>query len=152
MTGTDIDIDGLLPHRRPMRLVDEILEADETHAVTRCVVQANWPLVSGGAVDALIIVELVAQTSGISNGLERIRTQGAGADRKGWLAGIKTAQFARHRIPIRTPIVVRAENVFSFEGFREIQGRADIDGETVAEVILQVVQADAGMPQGEPFP
>ena len=142
MTVSEIDIDGLLPHRRPMRLVDEVLEADETRAVTRCVVQANWPLVSGGSVDAMIIVELVAQTSGISNGLERVRTHGAGADRKGWLAGIKTARFTRHRIAMDTPIVVRAENAFSFEGFREIRGRADIDGETVAEVILQVVQAE----------
>jgi predicted hotdog family 3-hydroxylacyl-ACP dehydratase len=152
MTGPAIDIDGLLPHRRPMRLVDEILEADETRAVTCSVVQSNWPLVSGGAVDAMIIVELVAQTSGISNGLERTRTHGAGADRKGWLVGIKTATFTRHRIPVHTPIVVRAENRFSFEGFREIQGRADIDGETVAEVILQVVQADTGMPPGDLFP
>ena len=151
MTLPAVDIDDLLPHRRPMRLVDEILEADETRAVTRCVVTEQWPLVSNGAVDAMIIVELVAQTSGISNGLERIRTHGAGADRKGWLAGIKSARFARHRIAMDTPIVVRAENAFSFEGFREIRGNADIDGETVAEVILQVVQAEAP-PQGENTP
>ncbi|MFH1981175.1 MAG: hypothetical protein ABIL58_04985 [Pseudomonadota bacterium] len=143
-----VDIDALLPHRRPMRLVDEIIEADETRAVTRCVVQAHWPLVRDGAVDAMIIVELVAQTSGISNGLERIRTHGAAADRKGWLAGIKTARFTRHRIAVDTPIIVQAKNAFSFEGFREIRGSAEIDGETVAEVILQVVQAEAPV-QGE---
>lgn len=152
MTVSAIDIEGLLPHRRPMRLVDEILEADETRAVTRSVVQAHWPLINDGAVDAMIIVELVAQTSGISNGLERIRTHGADADTKGWLAGIKSAHFTRHRIPTHTPIVVSVENVFSFEGFREIRGRADIDGEIVADVVLQVVQADAAIPQGAPSP
>jgi predicted hotdog family 3-hydroxylacyl-ACP dehydratase len=143
MIPSTINIDNLLPHRQPMRLVGIVLEASETRAVTRSVIQTHWPLTREGAVEAIIIVELVAQTSGISNGLERIRTHGAGADRKGWLAGIKSAWFRLPRIPVGTTIEVTAENVFSFEGFREINGTARIGKETIAEVILQVVQADA---------
>lgn len=143
MADCEMSIDDLLPHRRPMRLLDEVLEADERRAATRSVVRPQWPLVDGDTVDALIVVELVAQTCGISNGLERTRIHGAGSDRKGWLAGIKSARFARDRIPVGTAIDVLAENAFSFEGFREIRGCARIGAETVAEVILQVVQADA---------
>ena len=84
---------------------------------------------------------------GISNGIERIRTHGEDADKKGWLVGIKHARFACRRIPVDTPITVRAENTFTFEGFREIRGSAHIDEKTVAEVILQVVQAEPETPE-----
>ncbi len=149
MAPSALKIDDLLPHRRPMRLVEFILEASETRAVTRSVIRAHWPLIREGAADAIIIVELVAQTSGISNGLERIRMHGADADRKGWLAGIKSAWFSLPRIPVGTTIEVTAQNIFSYEGLREIKGSASIGAKTVAEVILQVVQADAAPPMGD---
>jgi hypothetical protein len=39
-------------------------------------------------------------------------------------------------------VETRAENSFKFEGFREIEGSASIDGKLVGEVTLQVVRAD----------
>ena len=40
----NLDIDELIPHRRPLELIDEILEVDEDSAVTGWMVTERWPL------------------------------------------------------------------------------------------------------------
>ncbi len=143
MAEIRIPIDDLLPHRDRMRLVDEIIEADTRIAVTGAVVAETWPLVGEAGVSAIVIVELVAQSAGISNGLDRFRTNGPDADKKGWLVGIKEARFFRDAVPLGARIVTRAENRFAFEGYREIWGTARVGEEVIGEVVLQVVQAEA---------
>ncbi|MBI9083728.1 MAG: hypothetical protein JEZ11_09025 [Desulfobacterales bacterium] len=139
----EFDLTELLPHRNRMKLVDRVVSADEKRAVTRSTVTSRWPLFDGRAVDAMVIIELVAQTAGISNGIERTRKDGPGADKKGWLVGIKQARFARSTLALGDTVEVRAENSFEFEGFREICGIAVLGDETIGEVTLQVMQADS---------
>jgi predicted hotdog family 3-hydroxylacyl-ACP dehydratase len=133
---------GLLPHRAPMLLVDEILTLDDRCAVTRSVVRADWPLCDAEQVSAVVLVELVAQTSGIHNGYIRAKTTGEIADRRGWIVGIRRAQWSIERLPVGTTIVVRTENTMEFEGFRDILGRVEIHGHPAAEITLQLLRAD----------
>ena len=79
MTTTDLTPENLLPHRRPMLLVDEILTLDDSCAVTRATVRADWPLCDGRDASAIVLVELVAQTSGIHNGFIRGKVEGLAA-------------------------------------------------------------------------
>ncbi|MDJ0783178.1 MAG: hypothetical protein QNJ22_14470 [Desulfosarcinaceae bacterium] len=142
MPDIDLSVEALLPHRGRMLLVEEVLLADTKRAVTRQIVRPHWPLCDDRNVNALILIELVAQTAGICNGLERVATHGKDADRKGWLVGIKKAVLQIDRLALGTEIVAKAQNHFVFEHFREIGGTAHLDDRQVAEVVLQVVRAD----------
>jgi hypothetical protein len=45
-------------------------------------------------------------------------------------------------LPVGTTIEVESINQFAYDNFREIKGVATIEGRQVAEVTLQLVQAD----------
>jgi predicted hotdog family 3-hydroxylacyl-ACP dehydratase len=132
-----------------MLLIDDILQVDEARAVSYSKVKADWPLSDGKEVSPMVIIELVAQTAGLSNGLSRLRTQGEEADKRGWLVGIRKADFFVDALSVGTSIVTEAANRFAFEGFREISGESRIGDRVVGEVILQVLQADENKTQPE---
>jgi predicted hotdog family 3-hydroxylacyl-ACP dehydratase len=142
MPDIDLSIEALLPHRGRMLLLGEILQADKAEAISRQRVNKRWPLCDGERVNAIVLIELVAQTAGICNGIDRMATHGAEADRKGWLVGIKKASLSIDHLPVGAEIVVKAKNHFVFDSFREIGGTAHMEGRQIAEVVLQVVRAE----------
>jgi predicted hotdog family 3-hydroxylacyl-ACP dehydratase len=138
---TDLRPDSILPHRGPMLLIDEILVLDDSCAVTRSVVTEKWPLCDGRNASAIVLIELVAQTSGIHNGFIREKREGRAAGTRGWIVGIRQARFGVDTLPVGTELVTRTENQMEFEGFRDIFGRVEINGQMVAEVALQLLRA-----------
>lgn len=134
-------ITDLIPHRGRMLLIKDIVQVERDEAVSRSVVNDQWPLFDGYAVSPLLVIELVAQTSGLSNGLDRLLKEGHGTETKGWLVGIKRARLHVDELPLGAEVITRAKNSFKFEGFREIEGLSSIDDEVVGEVTLQVVRA-----------
>jgi predicted hotdog family 3-hydroxylacyl-ACP dehydratase len=138
---SDLNLEALLPHRPPMLLIGEILEVDSGHAVTLSRVAGTWPLTDRHGVAPLILVELAAQTAGVCNGWDRIRTQGLDSDQMGWLVAVKRADFFIAHLPIGTPVTVRAENTMAFDKFREVTSRVYHEDHLLAEVILQLYQA-----------
>ena len=139
---TNITVEDLLPHRGRMKLVDDIIELDEKRAVTRAVVTDQWPLFDKNGVNALVLIELAAQTAGLSNGLARINKYGKDADNRGWLAGIKECRLFVDFIPLGTEIITIAENDFEFGNYREISGSTRIDSKAIGNFRLQVVGVD----------
>jgi predicted hotdog family 3-hydroxylacyl-ACP dehydratase len=143
MKQTDLSIEDLLPHRNGMLLVHEILQMDENRAVTASVVTDLWPFFDGKSVSPIILIELIAQTAGISNGLERVRRHGKDSEKKGWLVGLKKCRFYIDAVPVGTKIVTSTEKQFEFDSFREMSGTARIGNDIVCEAGLQVFQADS---------
>jgi predicted hotdog family 3-hydroxylacyl-ACP dehydratase len=133
--------ESLLPHRGRMLLVDKILSLDDQQATTLSVVHRNWPLFKDNVVNPLILVELVAQTAGVHNGLRRLKTRGEGSKTRGWLVGVKSAVFYVNEIALGEPVKTTARNAFVFDNLREITGTAFINDRLAAEVTLQVVEA-----------
>ena len=138
-------IEDLLPHRGRMKLVDEIIQLDDEVAVTAATATSDWPLCDGRAINPLVLVELVAQTAGIKNGLDRIRTQGPGADKRGWIVGVKQARFEVAAIYPGDRIVTRSWNSYQRDTYFNIEGEAVLDAKVVGRVSLQVIQADTSM-------
>jgi len=136
-----LPIESLVPHRNRMLLVDEILELNDQQATTLSVVKPDWPLFAAGAVEPLIAIELVAQTAGIHNGLERHKQKRSAETAHGWLVGVKQAVFHVAAIALNARITTTARNAHVYENLREIAGTAFIDEELVAEVTLQVMEA-----------
>jgi len=142
MNQTDMGIEDLIPHRGGMKLIDEIIEVDENRAVTRAVVTEEWPLFDGKSVNPIVLVELVAQTAGVSNGWDRIKRLGIDSEKKGWLVGIKESRFFIEAIPLHAQIITRCEEQFKYDSYREMLGITRIGADIVGEVSLQVFQPD----------
>ncbi|MCF8055959.1 MAG: hypothetical protein K9K37_04900 [Desulfocapsa sp.] len=134
-------LEDLLPHRGNMLLIDEILEVDETHAVTSAVISESFPLFSEGGVEPLIMVELAAQTAGVCNGLDRMKTQGNDSSNLGWLVGVKRAQFFIDYIPLGSTVVTRSQNVHNYENLREVSSVLHVDDTVIGELTLQLFKA-----------
>jgi len=146
-SATDIKVEGLIPHRGRMRLIDNIIAVDETTAVTESMVKQEWPLFENDCVSPLVLIELTAQTAGVSMGWEESVLKGKDIEgRLGWLVGVKEARFYLDRIPIHSRIRVRATRDFSFENYYEVVGTAEIGSQVAGEVRLQIVHPDSDEP------
>ncbi len=143
----DLTVEDLLPHRGRMLLIDEVILIEDDRAIAGVQVSDRWPLVEADGASPLMIIELVAQTSGIGNGLNLIKECGKGADKRGWIVGIKKARFFTDALPMGARIIVESKNRFKFDDFIEIEGSAKMDDKIVGEVTLQVMRAD---PSQEP--
>jgi len=135
--------ENILPHRGRMLLIDEILELNDDGAVTRSVVTEKWPFFNGRDVNAIVLIELVAQTAGIHNGWIREKLHGPSADKKGWIVGIRQARLALNAVPLGTGLIARTKNQMEFEGFRDIAGTVEMGTQIVAEIAIQLLRSDA---------
>ncbi len=135
-------IEALLPHRSRMLLIDEIVEIDGGRAVSKSTPNDQWPSSDGDQVSPLMIIELVAQTSGLSNGLECLNAEGGDTEVRGWLVGVKKAVLNVRSIPLGQAVITETRNSFEFEGFREIDGLCRIGDTIIGQAVLQVVRAE----------
>jgi predicted hotdog family 3-hydroxylacyl-ACP dehydratase len=146
-TAMDISIEELIPHRGPMKLIDEIVRVDAETAVTESVVKRDWPLFEEDSVSPFVLIELVAQTAGIYIGWEESVLKGKDIQgRLGWLVGIKQARFYLDRIPIKSRITVTSKKDFCLENYQEVVGTAEIGPRVIGEIRLQIVHPDSDEP------
>jgi len=136
----ELDIDTLVPHRRPLRLIDEILSVDGHCAITAATVTADWPSFSAGAVSALLMIELVAQTAAVIGGYKALTAPSPSRVHSGMLVAIKQAEFELDALPVGTRLVTRATTHALLENFKEIRGSVTINGHVVSRMTLQGVQ------------
>ena len=138
--GMGMDIEALIPHRDRMRLVGEVLAVDDDRAVTSSIVSEDWPLYNDGAVDALVTIELVAQTAALLEGWKRQQSGRGGM--KGWLVGIKMADFRLPRIPLPATLITEARRDYALEGYAVFEGTVRLGTEVVAVVSIQVFRPE----------
>lgn len=133
-------LEDILPHRGNMLLIDAVLEANETRAVTTTLIQPSFPLTDGKVIQALIMVELAAQTAGVCNGLDRIKEKGVDSSKMGWLVGIKRAQFHVENILIGTTVRTTSENIHNYDKLREVSAVIYVHEAVIGEITLQLYQ------------
>ncbi len=142
MLTDSMTIEMLVPHRGLMLLISEIITLEDQHAAATAVVTEKWPLTTRAGANPLVLIELVAQTAALNNGLEIIQGDGPNGDHRGWIVGIKSARLFVDLIAIGTKITIESRNQFKYDTFREVQGVARIGNQIAAEVTLQLLQAD----------
>ena len=144
MNEVNINIENLIPHRGRMKLVDKIIEVDETTAVTESTVNDQWPLFKNNFVNPLVLIELVAQTSAVSIGWKQLKKEGNDAQGKGWLVGIKSADFFIDRIAVNNRITTWVKTNFNLDNYTEILGISKIESDLVSKIVLQVLRNNTG--------
>ncbi len=130
----------ILPHRGNMLLIDDIIEADESYAITSSVITDSFPLTDSDGAQPLLMVELAAQAAGVCNGISRIKDQGENSSKMGWLVGVKRAQFYIDCLPLGETVVTRSENSHVYDKLREVSAVLHMDDRLIGEVILQLYQ------------
>lgn len=133
----NIDIESLIPHRKKIRIIDEVLDVQEDSAVSSTIVNSDWPLFDGEAVNSLILIEAIAQTAALIEGVKRKKRGESGV--KGWLVGIKNAEFMEERIPINTHLVVRLESKNAFDNYGVVEGTVKSGEKILAKATLQAL-------------
>jgi len=82
----------LIPHRKPMALVDRLLACTDDDGVAEAVLSEDCPLLTAeGRLEEVALVELLAQSFAAANGYTR--RQSGGAVRKGFLVGIRGVEL-----------------------------------------------------------
>ena len=138
----DMEIERLIPHRDRMKLIDTIVEVDDLAAVTESTVTREWPLQEGNTVNPLVLIELIAQTSAVTIGWKKLQEGGDADSGKGWLVGIKAADFPDVEIPVNACIRTRSEINFSMDNYTEMRGISTIGSDRIGEATLQVMRAE----------
>ncbi len=134
-----MDVEDLIPHRGRMKLIEEVLDVTETTAATKTRVSDLWPLYRDSTVDPIVLIEVVAQTSAVYiSG----RQQGgkSDADKRGWMVGIKQADFFRERINIHTVLTTRVKSLYSIDNYNVMEGEVYEGDDLLCRVQVQVLR------------
>jgi predicted hotdog family 3-hydroxylacyl-ACP dehydratase len=138
----DVNIEDLIPHRNSMKLIDEIIELGDNHCITAATVSSRWPLYRDGYVQAIILIELAAQSAGVNFGWHEMHKKEP-SGKMGWLVGIKKARFLMDRIPVNSKIIISVEDHKKENGYAEISGTVRLDSEIIGEIELQVFRPES---------
>jgi len=133
----DASIEGLIPHRGRMRLVERLLSVTGDRARIGTRVGADWPLCGPQGVPAMVLVEAVAQAAGLLMGRRKSQERMGG---RGWLVGVKSASLARGAIPVGTALEIEVEILHEVDVYVVFRGRARAGEHTLAEVEIQTFQ------------
>ena len=131
-----MDIETLIPHRDRMKLLDEVVAANEDSAVTSARVSPRWPLCQGDYVDPIVLIEIVAQTAAVfiscKKGIE------TGGSRRGWIVGIKNADFFVGRIPLDTVLIATVKDLYHVDQYSVLEGEVTAAAKPLCRVQIQV--------------
>jgi predicted hotdog family 3-hydroxylacyl-ACP dehydratase len=134
----NIDINSLIPHREKIKIVTGILDIQEMSAVSSAMVNPEWPLYDGEAASSLVLIEAIAQTAAIVEGYKRTQRGESGV--KGWLVGIKNAEFNVEKIPVGTPLIILLESKYSFDNYGVVEGTVKSGEQILATATLQAMR------------
>ena len=135
-----LNIEDFIPHREPILIISEVIELNEESGITGAVVKSSWPLYDGNGVNSLVLIEAIAQTAALIEGYKK-KKQGKGGV-KGWLVGIKSAEFKQASIPVDTRLVIAVKSLYSFDNYGVIEGTVKSGEDLLAVAVLQALRMD----------
>jgi predicted hotdog family 3-hydroxylacyl-ACP dehydratase len=134
-TELPTDIETLMPHRAPMRIVERVAAVEEYKIETVSEVRESWPTCEGGRVMALTLIELIAQSASALQGWREHGALGAG---RGLLVGVREALFRRASLPVGMRLHCFVQISHGVESYCAFDGRVlDESGEEIAVAAVQ---------------
>ncbi|MBN1663091.1 MAG: hypothetical protein JW943_05770 [Deltaproteobacteria bacterium] len=134
-----MDIEALIPHRDRMKLIDGVLYVGDEGAATTARVSDRWPLYEDGSVDPIVLIELVAQTAAVHISAKR-QDGGHAADKRGWMVGIKKADFFRDRIPVDSGLKTSVKRLYEIDHYCVLEGEVFSGADLLCRVQIQVLR------------
>ena len=130
----------VLPHKAPMILIDELVEASETALTSRVRLRDDSPFVRDGRVSSVIAIEYMAQTIAAMAGLRRRRH---GQDvKRGSLVGCRELKLEVAELRTGDDLTVEVRENWSTDELGHFDCAVTRAGEPVAAGVLSVYQGD----------
>ena len=148
-------IEGLIPHRPPMLVVDELCSVSAEAAESRTVFDESCLFLDAdGFLEEAVLFEMMAQTFAALACLTQVGAEGgpaldhpvgqaAPAPGAGFLVGLKKVSLAA-RARLGTPVVVRVSIFSRVEDFSVVDGEAWQDGRQLAAGQLTIYVPQGG--------
>jgi len=134
-TDLPTDIETLMPHRVPMRIVERVAAVEQHEIETVSEVRETWPTCVDGRVMALTLIELIAQSASALQGWRERGARGAG---RGFLVGVREARFSRASLPVGMKLHCFVRISHGVESYCAFDGRVvDESGEEIAVAAVQ---------------
>jgi radical SAM protein with 4Fe4S-binding SPASM domain len=131
-----MDAAGLIPQKKPMRLVDTLVRVGERSAVAHVEVRENSPFVRrDGMLDDAAYIEILAQSMAAANGFRWRGVNGNG--HKGLLLGARNL-VVKGRARVGDQLVVSVFKEARLGDFGIIRGRVARNGDLLAEGEIKV--------------
>jgi predicted hotdog family 3-hydroxylacyl-ACP dehydratase len=134
------EILALVPHRRPLLLIDTVVERGPTHLVVRTEVRpARW---SPCGLPSYVAIEMIAQAIAAFETSRSPRDDGKPAI--GVLLGTRLCKSAKAHLPAGAQLRIRVEERMSDpSGFGAFQGTVSADtGEVLVEALVKVYRPE----------
>jgi len=135
-----MDIETLIPHRDRMKLINEVLDVNADTAVTSALVTDQWPLCHESFVDPIVLIEIVAQTAAVHISWKRGQDKGMG---RGFLVGIKSADFFLDRIPLNTVLITTVKNLAGAHNYNVLEGTVMAGTDLLGRIQIQVFRFES---------
>lgn len=132
-----LDAEMLIPHRKPMRLIDRLNASDGKSGSASVRFAADCPFVIDhkGMIERLALLELIAQTYAASKGYEDLVD---GIDiSQGYLVGISNAVCYSDAYA-RQDLLIKVESEEAFDQFHLATGEVWHDGTLLMKATLKI--------------
>ncbi len=137
-------IEALIPHRPPMRLVDEVVHQEGRSVTCRTTIREETPFVSGGEVPMLVALELFAQSACTLVSLLALRT--GGPLRGGAVLGTRKLELHGDVLRVGDVLDIHCEEKMAMGLTAQVDCRLLRGGELLAQGSINVM---AGTPSME---
>jgi len=137
MTGNRAyDMECILPHRPPMRLIDEIERATEKTLRARLTVRGDNLFLESGVFHRCGLLECMAHAVASLFGIRNCEAEGEA--QIGYLVGAGPVTYADLDVPAGAVLVIEVEEIGSTGGFGSYRCRVSWDSRTVCQGIVKV--------------
>ncbi|MEJ2608852.1 MAG: hypothetical protein P8179_01930 [Candidatus Thiodiazotropha sp.] len=126
-------IEVMLPHRKPMLMIDQVLERNERSLVTSARIDKDNPLLQGGRLPGHAGLELIAQASGLLLGLTH-----EGEAKPGAIIAIRGMQVNIPWLEANALITIETEILGGGEAAAMFHGRVLLNGNAAVEATITV--------------
>ena len=137
MMELPLDAEMLIPHRKPMRLIDRLLESDGQSAIAETHFDMDSPFIidSDGKIERLVLIELIAQSYAAGKGHEDLSC--GKKPPKGYLVGISKAVFHSDAYAGKN-LLIKIRTKDSFDDFFIIAGEVFQQEKLILEASLTI--------------
>lgn len=134
----------LVPHEPPILLLDRVVSSTEDAVCCEAVLTPACPFVKNGRAEALLSLELMAQTLAVYVGLERRRRGIAeGRPRVGYLVGAQGVLFHVPALEVGRRLLTEARLQWHEGPLARFECRVQGDGRVLAVGVLTAYQGPA---------
>jgi predicted hotdog family 3-hydroxylacyl-ACP dehydratase len=137
-------VEDYLLQRERMMLINTIVDVNGQRSIALSLTTESWPLFDNDCISPIVIIELVAQTAGISIRWEEVMQtdQPKKGEGGGFIVGVKDAVFFVHRIPLNETIITCSTKKYTYMNYAEYQGFSQIGNNKLGEVTIQIFRMD----------